>query len=200
MEKCTRKLGDGISTTKLKNQVFSDLIKFIRNNEYLDHPNKPKYLPFTSKKFTFKEIDRKELNNLESLMENDECDKFEILDSKEIVIFQDELGNYIQLESYGRESILIRHIIGLNQPEFLGKTLELFKSVEKYLIISLGEVPPLYIKMVPGIEFGFNEEREFNNILSIFDELLGFTIQLVNNKDQTALLYRSSQPNHTTYA
>jgi hypothetical protein len=99
------------------------------------------------------------------------------------------------LESYGRESILIRHIIGLNQPEFLGKTLELFKSVEKYLIISLGEVPPLYIKMVPGIEFGFNEEREFNNILSIFDELLGFTIQLVNNKDQTALLYRSSQPN-----
>jgi hypothetical protein len=56
----------------------------------------------------------------------------------------------------------------------------------------LGEVPPLYIKMVPGIEFGFNEEREFNNILSIFDELLGFNIQLVNNKDQTALLYRSS--------
>jgi hypothetical protein len=72
--------------------------------------------------------------------------------------------------------------------------------IKTYLILLLGEVPPVYIKMVPGIEFGFNEEREFNNILSIFDELLGFNIQLVNNKDQTALLYRSSQPNYTTYA
>jgi len=169
----------------LTNQCIKNCINYICNLDDEKLLSMRYVIPFYSTKNSITEIkiiDSREQSIIKSK-------KVLSLQSEEVVIFQDDLGNYIQLESYGSESLILRFIISQEISDSYERIKFLFNSVESFLKVSNYYVPPLYIRLTDKVDFGFKEERNFENKLNFFVSELGFTNLL--NDNESCLLVRT---------
>lgn len=113
------------------------------------------------------------------------------LQVENIIVFQDEYGNYIQLENYGRESIILKYIVINDRKDPLNRFKYLLQSVENFLMDFCYFIPPLYIRFNGKVIIGPNNGKdEFQRNLNFFQEEFGFTVIFMDEEPQTALLAR----------
>jgi hypothetical protein len=113
------------------------------------------------------------------------------LQVENIIVFQDEYGNYIQLENYGRESIILKYIVINDLKDPLNRLKYLLQSVENFLMDFCYFIPPLYIRFNGKVIIGpDNEKNEFQRNLNFLQEEFGFTVIFMDEEPKTALLAR----------
>jgi len=113
------------------------------------------------------------------------------LQVENIIVFQDEYGNYIQLENYGRESIILKYIVINDLKDPLNRFKYLLQSVENFLMDFCYFIPPLYIRFNGKVMIGpDNGKDEFQRNLNFLKEEFEFSIHFVDEESQTALLAR----------
>ena len=146
-------------------------------------------IPFSSTKNSITELTI--IDNQDKTSTNTE--KVLTLQSEEIIIFQDELGNYIQIESYNKDSLILRFIISQNIPDSFDRIKYLFHSLESFLKVSNYHIPPLYVRLTDKVDFGYNEGRKFENKLNFLVNEFGFVNQVTD--EETSLLVRTRRKN-----
>lgn len=120
-----------------------------------------------------------------------ELPKRSTLQVENIIVFQDEYGNYIQLENYGRESIILKYIVINDRKDHLNRFKYLLQSVENFLMDFCYFIPPLYIRFNGKVIIGpDNGKDEFQRNLNFLKEEFEFSIHFVDEESQTALLAR----------
>ena len=108
-----------------------------------------------------------------------------------IIVFQDEYGNFIQLENYGRESIILKYIVINDRKDPLNRFRYLLQSVENFLMDFCYFIPPLYIRFNGKVIIGpDNEKNEFQRNLNFLQEEFDFTVIFMDEEPMTALLVR----------
>ena len=113
------------------------------------------------------------------------------LQVENIIVFQDEYGNYIQLENYGRESIILKYIVINDRKDPLNSFKYLLQSVENFLMDFCYFIPPLYIRFNGKVIIGpDNGKDEFQRNLNFLQDEFDFSILYVDEEPQTALLGR----------
>jgi hypothetical protein len=113
------------------------------------------------------------------------------LQVENIIVFQDEYGNYIQLENYGRESIILKYIVINDRKDPLNRFNYLLQSVENFLMDFCYFIPPLYIRFNGKVIIGpENGKDEFQRNLNFLQEEFGFNVIFMDEEPQTALLAR----------
>ena len=109
-----------------------------------------------------------------------------------IIVFQDEYGNYIQLENYGRESIILKYIVINDRKDPLNRFKYLLQSVENFLMDFCYFIPPLYIRFNGKVIIGpDNGKDEFQRNLNFLQDEFDFSILFVDKEPKTALLGRT---------
>lgn len=113
------------------------------------------------------------------------------LQVENIIVFQDDHGNYIQLENYGRESIILKYIAINDRIDPLNRFKYLLQSVENFLMDFCYFIPPLYIRFNGKVIIGpDNEKNEFQRNLNFLQDEFDFSILYVDEEPKTALLVR----------
>lgn len=113
------------------------------------------------------------------------------LQVENIIVFQDEYGNYIQLENYGRESIILQYIVINDRKDPLNRFKYLLQSVENFLMDFCYFIPPLYIRFNGKVIIGHdNGKDEFQRNLNFLQEEFGFTVIFMDEEPMTSLLAR----------
>lgn len=113
------------------------------------------------------------------------------LQVENIIVFQDEYGNYIQLENYGRESIILKYIVINDRKDPLNQFRYLLQSVENFLMDFCYFIPPLYIRFNGKVIIGTNNGKdEFQHNLNFLQEEFDFTVIYMDEEPMTALLGR----------
>ena len=113
------------------------------------------------------------------------------LQVENIIVFQDEYGNYIQLENYGRESIILKYIVINDLKDPLNRFKYLLQSVENFLMDFCFFIPPLYIRFNGKVIIGpDNGKDEFQRNLNFLQEEFGFTVIFMDEEPMTSLLAR----------
>ena len=163
--------------------AVSNLKEVTENNLF-----KLKYvIPYITTKHSMKNTKIYEGDN----MNQKELPKRRTLQVENIIVFQDEYGNYIQLENYGRESIILKYIVINDRKDPLNRFKYLLQSVENFLMDFCYFIPPLYIrfngKVIIGPDIG---NKEFQRNLNFLQEEFGFTVIFMDEEPQTALLAR----------
>ena len=109
-----------------------------------------------------------------------------------IIVFQDEYGNFIQLENYGRESIILKYIVINDRKDPLNRFRYLLQSVENFLMDFCYFIPPLYIRFNGKVIIGpDNGKDEFQRNLNFLQDEFDFSILFVDKEPKTALLGRT---------
>ena len=163
--------------------AVSNLKEVTENNLF-----KLKYvIPYITTKHSIKTTKIFDGNN----MNLQELPKRSTLQVENIIVFQDEYGNYIQLENYGRESIILKYIAINDRIDPLNRFKYLLQSVENFLLDFCYFIPPLYIRFNGKVIIGpDNEKNEFQRNLNFLQEEFGFTVIFMDEEPQTALLGR----------
>ena len=163
--------------------AVSNLKEVTENNLF-----KLKYvIPYITTKHSIKNTKISEGNN----MNLQELPKRSTLQVENIIVFQDEYGNYIQLENYGRESIILKYIVINDRKDPLNRFKYLLQSVENFLMDFCYFIPPLYIRFNGKVTIGpENGKDEFQRNLNFLKEEFEFSIHFVDEESQTALLAR----------
>jgi hypothetical protein len=121
-----------------------------------------------------------------------ELPKRSTLQVENIIVFQDEYGNYIQLENYGKESIILKYIVINDLKDPLNRFRYLLQSVENFLMDFCYFIPPLYIRFNGKVIIGpDNGKDEFQRNLNFLQEEFGFNVIFMDEEPQTALLGRT---------
>ena len=164
--------------------AISNLKEVTENNLF-----KLKYvIPYITTKHSIKNTKIFDGNN----MNLQELPKRSTLQVENIIVFQDEYGNYIQLENYGRESIILKYIVINDRKDPLNRFKYLLQSVENFLMDFCYFIPPLYIRFNGKVIIGpDNEKNEFQRNLNFLQEEFDFSILFVDEEPHTALLARS---------
>ena len=164
--------------------AISNLKEVTENNLF-----KLKYvIPYITTKHSIKNTKIFDGNN----MNLQELPKRSTLQVENIIVFQDEYGNYIQLENYGRESIILKFIVINDLKDPLNRFRYLLQSVENFLMDFCYFIPPLYIRFNGKVIIGSdNGKDEFQRNLNFLQEEFGFSILFVDKEPKTALLGRT---------
>ena len=163
--------------------AVSNLKEVTENNLF-----KLKYvIPYITTKHSIKNTKIFDGNN----MNLQELPKRSTLQVENIIVFQDEYGNYIQLENYGRESIILKYIVINDRKDPLNRFRYLLQSVENFLMDFCYFIPPLYIRFNGKVIIGpDNGKDEFQRNLNFLQEEFGFNVIFMDEEPQTALLAR----------
>ena len=163
--------------------AVSNLKEVTENNLF-----KLKYLiPYITTKHSIKNTKIFDGNN----MNLQELPKRSTLQVENIIVFQDEYGNYIQLENYGRESIILKYIVINDRKDPLNSFKYLLQSVENFLMDFCYFIPPLYIRFNGKVIIGpENGKDEFQRNLNFLQDEFDFSILFVDKEPKTALLAR----------
>lgn len=163
--------------------AVSNLKEVTENNLF-----KLKYvIPYITTKHSIKNTKNFNGNN----MNLQELPKRSTLQVENIIVFQDEYGNYIQLENYGRESIILKYIVINDLKDPLNRFKYLLQSVENFLMDFCYFIPPLYIRFNGKVIIGpDNEKNEFQRNLNFLQEEFGFNVIFMDEEPMTALLVR----------
>lgn len=144
-------------------------------------------IPYITTKYSIKTTKTIDGDN----MNLQELPKRSTLQVENIIVFQDEYGNYIQLENYGRESIILKYIIINDLKDPLNRLKYLLQSVENFLMDFCYFIPPLYIRFNGKVIIGpENGKDEFQRNLNFLQEEFDFSILFINEEPQTALIAR----------
>ena len=164
--------------------AISNLKEVTENNLF-----KLKYvIPYITTKHSIKNTKIFDGNN----MNLQELPKRSTLQVENIIVFQDEYGNYIQLENYGRESIILKYIVINDRKDPLNRFKYLLQSVENFLMDFCYFIPPLYIRFNGKVSIGpDNGKDEFQRNLNFLQDEFDFSILFVDKEPKTALLGRT---------
>ena len=164
--------------------AISNLKEVTENNLF-----KLKYvIPYITTKHSIKNTKIFDGNN----MNLQELPKRSTLQVENIIVFQDEYGNYIQLENYGRESIILKYIVINDRKDPLNRFKYLLQSVENFLMDFCYFIPPLYIRFNGKVIIGpDNGKDEFQRNLNFLQDEFDFSILFVDKEPKTALLGRT---------
>ena len=164
--------------------AVSNLKEVTENNLF-----KLKYvLPYITTKHSIMTTKTFDENNLNL----QELPKRSTLQVENIIVFQDEYGNYIQLENYGKESIILKYIVINDLKDPLNRFRYLLQSVENFLMDFCYFIPPLYIRFNGKVIIGpDNGKDEFQRNLNFLQEEFGFNVIFMDEEPQTALLGRT---------
>ena len=164
--------------------AVSNLKEVTENNLF-----KLKYLiPYITTKHSIKTTKIFDGNN----MNQQELPKKSTLQVENIIVFQDENGNYIQLENYGKESIILKYIVINDRKDPLNRFRYLLQSVENFLMDFCYFIPPLYIRFNGKVIIGpDNGKDEFQRNLNFLQDEFDFSILFVDKEPKTALLGRT---------
>ena len=163
--------------------AISNLKEVTENNLF-----KLKYvIPYITTKHSIKNTKIFDGNN----MNLQELPKRSTLQVENIIVFQDEYGNYIQLENYGRESIILKYIVINDLKDPLNRFKYLLQSVENFLMDFCYFIPPLYIRFNGKVIIGpDNGKDEFQRNIKFLQEEFGFNVIFMDEEPQTALIAR----------
>ena len=163
--------------------AVSNLKEVTENNLF-----KLKYvIPYITTKHSIKNTKIYEGNN----MNLQELPKRSTLQVENIIVFQDEYGNYIQLENYGRESIILKYIVINDRKDPLSRFKYLLQSVENFLMDFCYFIPPLYIRFNGKVIIAHdNGKDEFQRNLDFLQDEFGFNVIFMDEEPQTALIAR----------
>jgi len=144
-------------------------------------------IPYVTKKYSIRNIKLEETY----IFEPDVPETTRTLHIEDVIVFQDENGNYIQIENYGDSSIILRYIVIKDAQDSYDRFRHLFYSLENFLMASSYNIPPLYIRFNGKVVLSpRHSEDSFQNDLKLLEEEFGFTVQFKNDEQQTALLGR----------
>ena len=144
-------------------------------------------IPYITTKYSIKTTKTIDGDN----MNLQELPKRSTLQVENIIVFQDEYGNYIQLENYGRESIILKYIVINDRKDPLNRFRYLLQSVENFLMDFCYFIPPLYIRFNGKVIIGpGNGKDEFQRNLNFLQEEFDFTVIFMDEEPQNALLAR----------
>jgi len=144
-------------------------------------------IPYVTKKYSIRNIKLEET----FIFEPDVPQTTRTLHIEDVIVFQDENGNYIQIENYGDSSIILRYIVIKDAQDSYDRFSFLFFSVENFFMASSYNIPPLYIRFNGKVALSpRHSEDSFQNDLKLLEEEFGFTVQFKNEEQQTALLGR----------